>query len=340
MESSTVENTEKITTIVVEGNKNLSSSISCSTDENGQAQKRESTSFRDRQFQVRSIRIPGGLSEKEINFEMVVEELRFTFLIFFDVIILLGIVLTKLFTAYFVPGDIGKPLYDTFGVVSICVYFDYPPATYILPTFYAVELFFMYIYAIAMIFRAWIAKEEKKIKGKEFGCFTFALVYFALSGSFFSTIFAVQPNPEIPRTISVHTLPYTNLMIALCVLQVAVTWFGVRVSWEELKAPMWMRIASYGLIVGGIITTTVKVLCQINALTYFGHGSMWTVSNETANRVLKVHDFFWLTFALIFPTIQSGYLTFYDIFYNKDDIHTLLISMTDNQRTEKRTTIG
>ena len=186
-------------------------------------------------------------------------------------------VLTKLFTPYFVPGDIAKPLTDLFGVLSVCVYFDYPPATYVLPTFYAVELIFAYLYAMAMIFRAWVSKAEGKIHQWEFLVFTSAIVYFALSMSFFSTIFAVQPDLENPDTISVHTVPYTNLMIALAVLQIAVTWYGFKVSWAQMNMPSWLYCVSYNMVGGIIFTTTVKLFCHINAMTGLGtpgEGSM------------------------------------------------------------------
>ena len=271
-------------------------------------------------------------NEKQIKVTVVVEKLRFIFLISFMVIIGVGVVLTELFTPHFVSGDIKKPLRDAFGVLSVCVYFDYPPATYVLPTLYALELFFIYMYVIAIVFRAWIAKEEGKLSCCSFGVFTSAFVYIALSMSYFSTIFAVQPNPEgtreeMIRSISMHTIPYTNLMIALCVLQVVVTWFNIQISWKTLGVSWYIRGSSYCLTVGLIITSLVKILCHINALTDLGNGSMWTVNDETINRYLQIHDYVWLAFALVLPAIQSGYLA-----YCKYDNHVVIFSVSDNRR--------
>ena len=116
-----------------------------------------------------------------------------------------------------------------------------------------------------------MALEENKITQKEFVIYTYSFLYFALSAAMFSTIFAVQPDPGNPDTIMIHTLPFTNLIIALTVLQIAVTWFGRTVSWKGLKhknklTKRFLRLCTYICLGTLILTTILKVIHQINAL--------------------------------------------------------------------------
>ena len=155
-----------------------------------------------------------------------------------------------------------------------------------------------------------------------------AFVYFFVSAIVFSTIFAVQPDANDPKTVLIHTLPFTNLVISLTVLQIAVTWFGRDVSWKGLRhrSKLTKRIYqgfAYACLIGVIITSIFKVIHQTNALAdVFNHteegilvigntfGIWFNVHDENLKVFLKVLDKLWLLFALICPMLQSGYLTF------------------------------
>ena len=86
--------------------------------------------------------------EREIRLLVVVENFRLVSYLVFIFITLLGVVLTKVF----VDGDYEKPLRDAFGVVSICVFYDYPPSSYVLPSIWAINLIFLYGYTITSVF--------------------------------------------------------------------------------------------------------------------------------------------------------------------------------------------
>ena len=121
-------------------------------------------------------------------------------------------------------------------------------------------------------------------------------------------------------------------MIALAVLQMAVTWYGAKVSWELMNVPSSFYTISYVMVAGIICTTTVKVFCHINALTGQnkpGSGSMWTVSDENINLLFQIHDYIWWIFAMLFPLLQSGYLAYRGI-----DDHTLLLTLEDNRKCD------
>ena len=290
--------------------------------------------------------------EREIEISVVVEFFRFLFYLWFVMIVSVGITLTYGFTAVSMKTAGNETFYEViegvFGSVNICAFFDFPPATYILPTMYAILLLLLYQYAIVSVLRAWMALEENKITQKEFVIYTYAFLYFALSAAMFSTIFAVQPDPGNPDTIIIHTLPFTNLIIALTVLQIAVTWFGRTVSWKGLKhknklTKRLLRLCTYICLGTLILTTIFKVIHQINALadlknpesigTKKENGLWFNVHNHKP--LLQLIDKTWLLAALVGPMMQSGYLTF-KTFHT----HLIIFTVRDNRRANPRDSVA
>ena len=164
--------------------------------------------------------------EKEINFFVVVEMFRFLFYVWFVIIMITGILLTFIFT----EEKYSEIIKTIFGSINVCVFFDFAPSIYILPSLYAIWPIIIFLYAMLSIFRAWISKEEKKISKMAFILYTLVFVYFTLSAAVFATSVAVQPDLTNPITIKLHTLPFTNLVLALTVLQISITWFGFEVK--------------------------------------------------------------------------------------------------------------
>ena len=297
--------------------------------------------FKYQRHNVKTVDSEGNITEnakdKAIEIKVVVEEFRFYFYLVFCLITFTGWILTTFYAKNFFGCDkYGKLLEDVFGSVNLCVVFDFPPATYILPSLYSVLVVFVYLYALAAIFRAWISKHEKRITPLFFTLYSGAFVYFALSCSIFSTIFAVAPNPlEGKFTVLIHTIPYSNLIVALCCLQIAVTWFGIEVSWAPLNAPKWLRFCSILGLFGMMITTLFKVIQHINALSDIGectpginwkeevcnsqdlnavhvcgNGLLWSVHEGSYKMMASVNEKAWVIFTILFPLFQSGYLWF------------------------------
>ena len=79
-------------------------------------------------------------TERSIRLLLVVEEFRLAFYLSFLLINIVAIILTKAF----VKGDYAKLIKDVFGTISICVYYDHPPATYVLPPLWSISLMFIY----------------------------------------------------------------------------------------------------------------------------------------------------------------------------------------------------
>ena len=100
--------------------------------------------------------------EISIKILLVVENFRLGFYLTFLVTVILGAILT--ITSG--PEDYDALLIEVFGVASICMYFDSPPSTYVLPSLWAISLLFIEAYILVSIFRVWVAKEENKVNFK------------------------------------------------------------------------------------------------------------------------------------------------------------------------------
>ena len=305
--------------------------------------------------------LSGG--EIAVDFKLIVEEFRFYWYLLFCLMLLLGVVVTKAYTpSYFGCDKYGSLLASLFGSINMCVYFDFPPVTYILPSIYSMVVVFAHFYVTAAIFRAWISKEEKRISKRSFKIYCGVMIYFALSMDFFATIFAVPPNlAENPFTIQIHTVPYTNLCIALCLLQICVTWFGINVAWTELNAPKIFRVVSIGGVGVLAFTAISKLVLHINALgdvgrcnpgqtnwtldwtkqlcdsedpdKFCGKGLMWSVHSEGSIIFSKFVEMTFLLSALIAPLFQCGYL-----YFRHFRTHHIIFSVRDNKEARKSVT--
>ena len=292
-------------------------------------------------------------SEKEIELSVVVEFFRFIFYTWFCIIVFVGMALTYGVTVKD-NEEFYKLIESVFGAVNICAYFDFQPSTYILPSMYAIQLILIYKYSLLSVFRAWIARLENKISGRAFFIYCISFIYFCFSAAIFSTIFAVQPDPKDPKTIVIHTLPFTNFVISITILQIAVTWFGRNVSWKglshrsKLTKRLWTAFTYICLSIL-IVTSTFKVVLQINALSDVGKLNIATNQTQIKNIseeytepepnfgkwfnvhehkvLLQIMDKLWLLAALVIPMFQSGYLTFKTF-----DTHLIIFTIRDNRR--------
>ena len=284
--------------------------------------------------------------EREIVLFIVVELFRFIFYLWFVVFFIVGLTLTHGFTPYLEEeSNTKKAVTKVFGNINDSGIFGIPPWTYVLPTFYTIQVVLIFLYSILSVFRAWIAKLENKISCIAFTLYSSIFGYFCLSAAMFSTIFSVQPDVNKPVTLFLHTLPFTNLIISLTLLQVAVTWFGVKVSWKELKHHLKIsRIAlswgSTSFLIGLIISSSLKVLHQINALgdldfakEEIEQGLWLNVHTDSYKIGLEVVDKIWLVMALLCPMIQSLYLTLKGL-----DTHGIIITIRDNRQANQRRT--
>jgi len=263
---------------------------------------------------------------KKIELKLVVEQLRFVTYLSFLFIILLGMWLTRAFADVDFENNF---LTNVFGSTNVCIYFDFAPSTYVLPAFYNICIVWMAAYCLASAVRASIAQAEGKISKFALRLLRFAYAYALLSTMIFTTIFAVSPDPNIPHTMIIHSAPFVNLEVALCVLQVAIVWFGTKVAWIDLM-PSWHQKASiiHTLLQG--LVTVGKIAFQFNALGDMngtkGRGLWWYVRDEKALVVSKVLDSSWLFLTFFIPMAQSLHLML-----KKELTHQVILTVEDNR---------
>ena len=271
-------------------------------------------------------------SETKFCLFIVIEMLRLIFWIWYLAIIIVGVTLTLLF----VEVDYTKIAISLAGSVNICAFSDYPPSTLVLPSMYALFPVLVFLYSIASVLRAWIAMEENKISMVSLAFYSSAFIYFFISSLIFATIFAVQPDStKLPQSFIIHTLPFTNVVLSMAFLQIAVAWFNNKVAWKNLPGRM-LHLSNYIVTVTMTTTSFVKIFQHINAFgglvmgeqpgEVLENGWMVSVSNKKFGMIGQINDAIWMASAIIVPLCQSGYLT-----WKKFDTHGLILTIEDNR---------
>lgn len=277
----------------------------------------------------RRLQIQRDHGEHSLHLVVVIEDLRAAFYITFIAIILFGIALTKAFT----KEDYTRILVPVYGITSMCSYFDFAPSTYVLPVIWCFGVILGFLYNAAAVLRIQIAYLEKKLTRCAYVSLILAHVYVALSIICFMISFAVQPNPTTPETMVVHTVPYVNLKIMFCVFQVAVVYFGVKVSWVGLNLPRWFHIASIVHLVPLVFVKIFGAVWIINALGDMGEknlegkGLWWSVRND-ASKIsgTVIGNISGLVMGILFPLLQSLFICRKGV-----NSHALTIAVSDNR---------
>ena len=302
-------------------------SVKFSSDSNGESILRPTPCQQSRRLVISMVGV-----EKEIKINVVVEDFRVGFFATFLFMIVVGYILTKCF----VDEDHQAIMVDIFGSTSICTYFDFPPSTYVIPLLYVFPMICEILYDLMSIFRVWIAKEECKISHCAMVTLICSHIYVILSMIWLTAVFAVPPDRAHPETAIVHTLPYANLKIALCVLQISVVWFGTKVAWVGLELPRWFIPASWLHAILQTIVMLVSNVMIINSLgdlgkeNLEGRGLWWNVQEPGAkslmNALANIGSFI---LAFIIPFIANLYLSFMGF-----KTHSLIFSIGDNREAK------
>ena len=259
----------------------------------------------------------GDYGDKKIQIFVVIEDLRAAYYILFFLLLGIGYILTKIF----VDIDNEEHIIHVYGSANValslqrCFYFDFPPTTYVPPVIWILPMVCLGLYSAMSGFHVWRAKEGEKVSFCSMALLMCCFVYVTFSVILSSISLLVQPNPENPITMIVHSMTYTNLKLALCILQIAVTWFGAKVAWVGLALPGWFIKASvahailYALVTAVANTMLCNALGDIGHANLEGHGSLWNV-NQPISKVLAnlFGSFGGALLGTIIPLIQSIWL--------------------------------
>ena len=234
-------------------------------------------------------------NEIKIKIFTIVEFFRFAYLLYFTMIIVIGVSITSAF----VKEGFKEIISSLSGYVNICAYFDFPPSTYVLPSFYAIAPTIVFLYAITFVFRAWISCKENKISQASLILYMCVHLYLFLSVAFFANAFAIQPFlDDLPKTYILHTFPFANLMISLILVQIASTIFNNKVAWVGWNVSVFLKISSYAFTTILILSSIVKVLWIINTFgeiiqtenkgKVISNGWMWNVQESHLGKSVKL----------------------------------------------------
>ena len=106
----------------------------------------------------------------------------------------------------------------------------------------------------------------------------------------------------------IHTLPFTNLLVAFWMLSLLITWFGLSVAFAGMKLPAWFRMLTHVIWISQTILNPIKIVYQVNGLANIGQGLWWDIHDENIAPAMQVIDSLVTFVNVVLPMIQSGYL--------------------------------
>jgi len=230
----------------------------------------------------------------------VVEKIRLVGYIGFWMVVLTGIFLTKMFGNVDLQNTI---LMKVFGYNNICVYFDYPPSTYVLPWLWAVTLVLLLCYMTAHWLQMRAEVQQGVLAANIYRLLSGLKLFEAFTMVAFSTSFAVHPEGR-DRTLYIHTVPFFLLQIGLVSLAMSNTLHGIKSGyWKRLELPTWFEPAAKAYVVIFALVVCFKIPAAINAMA----GGLWWEQTTTFTGIAHVFDLLFLLCAAIIPIVKASY---------------------------------
>jgi len=245
---------------------------------------------------------PGNTSD-DGAIVIVVEKLRLLGYAGFWIVVLTGIVLTKLFSHVDMQHNL---LTEVFGYNNICVYFDSPPSTYILPFLWAVTLVFLLSYLAAHWLQLKSEVQQGTLSPALYRVLTRLKLFEAFSMVIFSTIFAVPPEGW-DHTLYIHTAPFFVLQLGMVSLALSNTLHGLKGGyWHRLGLPAWFNRGAVVYCVLFVLVVGFKIPAATNAMA----GSPWWEQTPAFKLVAQGVDRLFMLLAAVMPMMKSAYLLY------------------------------
>ncbi len=251
----------------------------------------------------------------EGTLNLVVERLRLMGYAGFWIVVVTGIVLTRLFSGIDLDDTL---LMRVFGYNNICVYFDYPPSTFVLPGLWAVTLALLLTY----IAGHWL-QMRAEVRAGTLGLGLYRTlagfkIFEAITLTLFSTIFAVNPTGW-NHTLYIHTAPFFLLQLGMVSLAMSNTVHGIRSGyWRRLELPDWFVKAAIVYCVIFALIVAFKIPTATNAMM---DQRLW-VQTDTLAFIAGVVDKGFLICAAIVPMMKAAYL----LRFRSEDIEVVRLS--------------
>ena len=230
-----------------------------------------------------------------LRFTVSPELLRIGAFVSFAVLVVVAVVLTRAFAD--VPEQTVIAL--IFGYDNICIFFDYVPATYVVPTLWMFVAGFFLSYIFTFWLRSKLAMKRKLLSPVAYRTFSVLSAFEAFCTVYFIQVF-VNP-PYGPGGLTMHMTPFTLFIIEIWTMSLKSVWyFHVCEGWMTLahKIVGWMHVAALGIV------TVYKVLVQANASYASDHGGpesgfAWVTNSTTAQAVGGPLDKLWTVWAAV-----------------------------------------
>lgn len=232
---------------------------------------------------------------------IVVEKLRLWGYLGFWIVVLTGVILTKLFSGI----DLEKSLLTkVFGYNNICVYFDSPPSTYVLPFLWAITLVLLLAYLTAHWLQMKGEYQQGTLSPGLYRLLSRLKIFEAISMIGFSTIFAVTPEGW-DKTLFIHTAPFFLLQIGMISLALSNTIHGINGGyWRRLGLGASFNRLAIVYCVVFILVVCFKIPAAVNAMA----GSPWWEQTATFKLVAQGFDRAFMLCSAVVPMGKSAYL--------------------------------
>jgi hypothetical protein len=234
------------------------------------------------------------------DLSFVVEKVRLLGYAGFWVVVLTGYALTRAF------GHVDPDhtlLTEVFGYNNICVYFDHPPATYVLPLLWAVTLVFLLGYMLAHWLQMRAELRAGLLSPRLYRALSGMKLFESFSMVAFSMIFAVSPEGW-DHTLYIHTVPFFLLQLGLVSLAMSNTLHGIRSGyWRRLGLPAWFEPAAKVYVVVFALVVCFKIPAATNAMAH----ELWWKQTEAFKGVAQGVDRLFLLCAAIVPILKAAY---------------------------------
>jgi hypothetical protein len=265
------------------------------------------------------------------DIRLVVEKLRLMGYAGFWLVVITGIILTRLFADLNLETSL---LTKVFGYNNICVYFDYAPSTYVLPFLWAVTLVMLLLYIVVH----WIHMRDEVQAGTLspalYNTLTSLKGFEALTLISFTTIFAV--NPSAPShdnyTLAIHTAPFFLLQLGMVSLAMSNTLHGIRSGyWQRLDLPSWFARGAivYCIIFAMVVAFKIPVATNAMALAFMSpeelnglENTIWWEQTPLLKSIAMFVDKMFLVCAAVIPILKAGYL----VRYRSDRIDVVVLT--------------
>lgn len=232
------------------------------------------------------------------EFELSPERFRLYAYATFAAVIGTSIVLTKNFADLPEETIIKK----VFGYNNVCVYFDYPPASYVVPPMWVMFLLLWLCYGVTWSIRVGMKRDAGLLSKCASNTMQALTVFECISALYSIMVHVNKPFLEKDHVfgLAMHMHPFTIFVVALFTNSLKNVWYLCALN----KISRVQQISSWCFLVVFFALSLQKVVTQINAM--FEGGLLWVPNHESYLLFGSISDKLWTVVVFIVPATYTG----------------------------------